>query len=256
LSLDPRWMEDKETNYWKLNVSQTLINRAYCIEKAPKEFGYSDNNWGLTAGDNFNFYGAHAPSVEDNSTINPTAAMSSFAYTPAYAMDALMYFYRIQGNRLFGEYGFYDGYSQLKNWYSNQYLAIDQGPIVIMIENYRSGLLWNLGSQIAEIQAALPKMGIRKPDYPTGFYMYIPEANSGETELIRHPDEGKYVLDFFVKGTEPANVELVNEAGMAIKMPETYGPGAQRLLFDAQQGNYTAKLRQGALVAEAKLKLR
>jgi hypothetical protein len=257
LSLDPRLMQDGDANYWQLNVSQTLINRAYCIEQAPKEFGYSEHNWGLTASDNFNFYGAHAPVVEDNSTITPTAALSSFPYTPWYSMQALKYLYRIEGNRLFGPHGFYDAYSKLKGWYSNQYLAIDQGPIVVMIENYRSGLFWALGQRTEALQAGLAKMGIRRPEYPTGFYMYIPEARSQRTELMKHPDHDQYFLDFWVKGGTPVSVELRDAAGKAVQTlqaPAVLAPGPQQLRFLADPGLYEAVIRQGS--AEVKMGLR
>jgi hypothetical protein len=258
LSLDPRWMEDEHTNYWTLNLHQTLINRAHCLERAPKAYGYSERNWGLTASDNHEFYGAHQP-TEDNGTISPTAALSSFPYTPYYSFQALMYFYRIQGNRLFGDLGFYDAYNASQNWYSNQYLAIDQGPIVIMIENYRSGLIWKMGAKIAEIQAALPKMGIRRPDYPTGFYLYSPEVNSGMVHLMKHADEGQYILDFYVKGAEPLSIilhHIRNQQTQTLVDKKAFPAGAQQLRFMADYGDYQVTLRQGKQEISLKLGLR
>lgn len=256
LSLDPRLMQDQDTNYWTLNLSHTLINRAHCLERAPKEYGYSPENWGLTASDDFDFYGAHQP-TEDNSTISPTAALSSFVYTPAYSMQVLKYLYRIQGNRLFGPYGFYDAYSQLKNWYSNQYLAIDQGPIVVMIENYRSGLVWQLGQRVPVLWKGLEKMGITKPKYPTGFYMYIPDQQTGTVDLIRHADEGKFVVDFAVSGTQPVTLELVSNDSMAVLLSKVQlASGTHRHFFEAPFGAYTLRLTQGDSVYSIKTHLR
>jgi hypothetical protein len=96
------------------------------VKEAPKEFGYSTENWGLTASDDYNFYDAHSP-TNDNGTISPTAAVSSFPYTPFESYQAMRYMYLKKGATLFGKYGFYDAFNATKNWYSNQYLAIDQG---------------------------------------------------------------------------------------------------------------------------------
>lgn len=167
LGLDPRGLKDRYADYWEQNKDHTLINRQYCIEN-PKHFkGYGPDCWGLTASDNHEFYNAHSP-TNDLGVITPTAALSSFPYTPEYSMQALKYFYYKVGNRLWGEYGFYDAFSESNNWFDHQYLAIDQGPIVVMIENYRSGLLWKLFMSCPEIQAALKKLEFTSPAIPQG----------------------------------------------------------------------------------------
>jgi len=162
LGLDPRGLKDRYADYWEQNKHHTLINRQYCIEN-PKHFkGYGPDCWGLTASDNQEFYNAHSP-TNDLGVITPTAALSSFPYTPEYSMQALKYFYNKVGDRLWGEYGFYDAFNESAGWFDNQYLAIDQGPIVVMIENYRSGLLWRLFMANPEIQEALRKLEISSP---------------------------------------------------------------------------------------------
>lgn len=167
LGLDPRGLKDRYADYWEQNKNHTLINRQYCIEN-PKHFkGYGPDCWGLTASDNHEFYNAHSP-TNDLGVITPTAALSSFPYTPEYSMQALKYFYYKAGDRLWGEYGFYDAFSESNNWFDHQYLAIDQGPIVVMIENYRSGLLWKLFMSCPEIQAALKKLEFTSPVIPQG----------------------------------------------------------------------------------------
>ncbi len=158
LGLSPKGLKDRYADYWEQNKNQTLINRAYCIDNPKKYKGYGENSWGLSAGDDYTGYSAHSP-TNDNSTITPTAALSSFPYTPEYSMQAMRHFYEFHGEKLWGKYGFKDGFSESENWYSNAYLAIDQGPIVVMIENYRSGLLWKLFMKIPEVQNGLKKLG-------------------------------------------------------------------------------------------------
>ncbi len=158
LGLDPRGLSDTYANYWQQNVNHSLINRAYCIAN-PKNFvGYSSTCWGLTASDNHVGYSAHSP-TNDLGVIAPTAALSSFPFTPAESMDALKFFYYTLGDRLWGEYGFYDAFNITEGWVANSYLAIDQGPIVVMIENYRTGLLWSLFMSAPEVQNGLSTLG-------------------------------------------------------------------------------------------------
>jgi len=158
LGLDPRTLEDTYANYWTQNVNHTLINHAYVVDN-PKNFaGYSEDSWGLTASDNRNGYAAHSPS-NDLGYISPTAALSSFPYTPEQSTKALHFFYYKLGDKLWGEYGFRDAYSISELWVADSYLAIDQGPIIIMIENHRTGLLWNLFMSAPEVQSGLTKLG-------------------------------------------------------------------------------------------------
>jgi hypothetical protein len=160
LGLDPH-VSDEYTNYWTQNVNATLINRAYCIANPKKFIGYSEENWGLTSSDNQNGYGAHSP-TNDLGVITPTAALSSFPYTPEESMKALKFFYYTIGDRLWGPYGFYDAFNTTNDWTASSYLAIDQGPIIVMIENYRTGLLWDLFMSAPEVEVAMTKLGFTK----------------------------------------------------------------------------------------------
>ncbi|MFP5078903.1 glucoamylase family protein [Pedobacter sp. JCM 36344] len=158
LGLDPRGLKDRYADYWEQNKNHTLINRAYVVAN-PKNFkGYGENSWGLTASDSWVGYAAHSPS-EDLGVISPTAALSAFPYTPEYSMKALKHFYFDLGGKLWTEYGFIDAFSEEKNWYAKSHLAIDQGPIIVMIENYRTGLLWKLFMSNPEIKDGLKKLG-------------------------------------------------------------------------------------------------
>ncbi len=158
LGLDPRHLEDIYANYWVQNVNHTLINREYCIQNPNHFEGYSSSCWGLTASDNHQFYSAHSP-TNDLGVITPTAAISSIPYTPEYSLEAMRHFYYALGDSLWGEYGFHDAFNLSELWWADSYLAIDQGPIVLMIENYRTGLLWDLFMSAPEVQQGLTKLG-------------------------------------------------------------------------------------------------
>lgn len=158
LGLDPRNLSDTYANYWTQNRSHSLIHQAYS-EANPRNFvGYSADSWGLTASDEPNGYSAHEPN-NDNGTLTPTGAVSSLPYTPEESMAAIRHFYYVLGDKLWGEYGFYDAFNPTQSWWANSYLAIDQGPIVVMIENHRSALIWDLFMSAPEIQSGLDKLG-------------------------------------------------------------------------------------------------
>lgn len=165
MGLNPSKISDRYADYWELNRNQTLINYQWCSLNPLKYPEYSDSCWGLTAGYSPSGYAAHAPGEKtDLGVITPSAALGSFPYTPEESMKALKYFYYVQGDRIFGKYGFYDGFSVAKNWYPQQYLAIDQGPIAVMIENHRTALLWNLFMEAPEIRSGLSRLGFKVKD--------------------------------------------------------------------------------------------
>jgi hypothetical protein len=159
LGLDPRGLGDLYCNdYFLQNKNHSLINHSYCIRN-PKQFiAYSEDSWGLTASDSHNGYSAHSP-TNDLGVITPTAALSSIPYTPEESVKALKFFYYTTGDRLWGPYGFYDAFNVTQGWTASSFLAIDQGPIVIMIENYRTGLLWDLFMSAPEVQSGLSGLG-------------------------------------------------------------------------------------------------
>jgi hypothetical protein len=157
LGLNPKKLVDKYTNYFDQNRNHALINYNYCITNPLKHYGYSDQCWGLTASDIPDGYTASSP-TNDRGVIAPTAALSSFPYTPVESMKALKFFYYKLGDKIWGDYGFYDAFSLQRPWFANSYLAIDQGPIIIMIENHRSQLLWNLFMSCPEIKTGLKNL--------------------------------------------------------------------------------------------------
>jgi hypothetical protein len=164
LGIDPNGLSDAYANYQAQTASHTKINYEYCKANPKNYYGYSDQCWGLTASDIPSGYSASSP-TNDLGVIAPTAALSSFPYTPAESMKALKFFYYKLGDKLWGPYGFYDAFSLHENWFASSTLAIDQGPIVGMIENYRSGLLWNLFMSCPEVKAGMTKLGFQSPHF-------------------------------------------------------------------------------------------
>jgi hypothetical protein len=158
LGLNPRNLSDTYANYWEQNTAHSQINYLYCVANPNGNFGYGADCWGLTASDSPTGYNAFSPN-NDNGTIAPTAALSSIPYTPEESMRALRYFYYVLGDKIWSDYGFMDSFNLSKKWFSNSYLAIDEGPIIIMIENYRSQLLWNLFMQSEDVQRGLKRLG-------------------------------------------------------------------------------------------------
>lgn len=163
LGLNPKGLKDQYGDYWENNVNHSLITYKYCVENPKKFKGYGENSWGLTASYSTKGYAAHNIN-EDFGVISPTAAISSIPYTPKESMKAIRHFYENLGDKIWGEYGFYDAFSEQDNWYPKRYLGIDQGPMVVMIENYRSGLLWKLFMQNADVQSGLKKLGFTSPE--------------------------------------------------------------------------------------------
>ena len=160
IGLNPKGLNDDYANYWDLNRNHTLINYKYCVENPKKYKGYGANCWGLTASYSVKGYSAHQP-TNDLGVIVPTAALSSFPYTPQESMAALKHFYYDLGDVIWGKYGFYDAFSEQAVWYPKRYLAIDQLTIAPMIENYRTGFVWKLFMSCPEVQQGLKKLNFK-----------------------------------------------------------------------------------------------
>jgi hypothetical protein len=152
--IDPRGLKDRYADYWAQNTSHVRINHAHCTRNPLRHKGYGSACWGLTSSDGADGYSTHSPDNDDG-TISPTAALSSMPYAPQEALQAARHFLNAQGEKVWGRFGFVDAFCEARDWFADTYLAIDQGPIIIMIENYRSGLLWKLFMKAAEVQAGL-----------------------------------------------------------------------------------------------------
>lgn len=156
MGLDPRQVQDKYTNYFVNNRNIALINYRYCLENPGNYEGYGKGMWGLTASDGPYRYAADEPMPhQDKGKMAPTGAISSFPYLPEEAMNALKNYYRNYGSFLWGEYGFRDAFSLHDNWCSEIYMGLNQAPMVVMIENYRTGFIWKTFMKNKEIREML-----------------------------------------------------------------------------------------------------
>ena len=156
IGLNPKGLKDQYADYWNVVRNHAMSNYKYCVENPKHYSGYGPDCWGLTASYSTEGYSAHCPG-NDLGVITPTAALSSFPYTPEQSMAALKGFYG-RGESIWGKYGFYDAFSPASGWTLPRYLAIDQCTIAPMIENYRTGLLWRLFMSCPEVQQGLAKL--------------------------------------------------------------------------------------------------
>ncbi len=258
LGFDPRNIKDQYTNYFNNSRNISLIHQAYC-KANPRNFtGYSEDCWGLTASDDPDGYMAHEPTANgDNGTITPSAALSSMPYTPEAGLKALKHFYRQLGYKTWGIYGFYDAFNQKRNWYATSYLAIDQGPIIAMIENYRSGMIWESFMKNPEIQPALTSMGFVSD--PNG----IIEGNNNQlydVSISPNPSDGLFTLQFNSLITGIIKIKVKNAVGQFLfeKEYKNTSPGAHKVGFDMlkqPKGIYFVELVQKSETVIVKLLL-
>ncbi len=241
IGLDPRRMADSFVphGYFNRNVKHVLSNRGYCLQNAPARNRYAEDFWGLTAGKVKDGYAASDP-ANDTGFIAPTGALSSMPYTPHYSMQMLQNLRGKLKKRAWGKNGPYDALSLKDNWYSENYLAIDQLPIVGMVENYRSNLLWNLMMSDPDIQAGLERAGIQEPSFSTGFpeavvtldkrgKKYVPDAY----DIRRHPDTGRYHIPYWCAAPGQVTFTFTDEEGRAVlTLQENAAKGRNQLRFE------------------------
>jgi hypothetical protein len=163
--LDPHGLVDRYASYWEQNVRHVRINHAHCAANPNRYRAYGEHCWGLTASDDPDGYGVHSPD-SDNGTIAPTAALASFPYAPVEAMKALRHFLGTFGEKIWRPHGFVDAFCPQRDWYADTHIAIDQGPIILMMENFRSGLLWKLFMSAPEVRTGLRRLGFTSPHLP------------------------------------------------------------------------------------------
>ncbi|OGC06344.1 hypothetical protein A2V82_16265 [candidate division KSB1 bacterium RBG_16_48_16] len=247
LGFDPRNKQDKFCNYFENNRNISLIHRAYCIANPKGHQGYSSLVWGLTASDNPWGYAAQEPN-NDNGTITPTAALSAMPYTPEESFATLKHFYFTYGPRLWGEFGFRDAFNLDQDWFANSVLAIDQGTIAPMIENYRTQLCWNMFMANPEIQPMLDAIGwttaVENKPTPTinDFNLYQNYPN---------PFNAQTVIRFSLAKSCPVTLELYNLLGekvATILSKKRMNAGEQTIEFRADQlssGIYFYRLDAG-----------
>ena len=226
MGFDPRFYKDQYANYFIQNRNHTLINRAYCIDNPEGHTGYSDVCWGLTASDDplVGYLAHEATLARDNGTITPTAALSSMPYTPEESIAALKHFYREYGDRLWGPMGFYDAFNLDQNWFASSYIAIDQGPIICMIENYRTQLLWDNFMQNPEITDALDAIGF-VPDSTVSSTADLPIA---EEDVQIFPVPASEYFHLYNGSTDALTAHILDVSGGEVIPGIRVSPGESR----------------------------
>ncbi|OGU38836.1 MAG: hypothetical protein A2315_03800 [Ignavibacteria bacterium RIFOXYB2_FULL_35_12] len=216
LGFDPRNKKDSYCNYFLNSKNITLIHKEYCTDNPKNYTGYNVNCWGLTASDDPTGYRVHEP-TNDNGTITPSAALSSLPYTPQESIEVIKHLYRTYGSDVWGEYGFKDAFNPTVKWYAGSYLAIDQGPIIVMIENYRSELLWEMFMANPEIQPMLNAIGF-VPDSTTDVidgkdldYSFELEGN------YPNPFNPNTVIRFELPQNQKVSIKVYNTLGQQVR---------------------------------------
>ena len=238
LGLNPKMLEDNYANYWNQNVAHAMINRQYCLTEAPSANKYDERNWGLTAcygGKPPWSYSARSP-LNDDGVIAPTAALGSYPYTPFYSTQVLLNLAEMPLAQ--GTYGFADAYCPSTNTSEKKHLAIDQGPIVVMMENYRSGLIWNLMMKNEHVLKGLKAAGVKdKPSFNQGFHRAMLNTISNELDLMRHPDRKNYELDYYLSGSGEVKFTVTSKTQNKVVLEKTVSgnSGENVLEFDNQE---------------------
>ena len=252
LGINPNGLEDQYADYWQEHVNTALIHHAYAVQNPQGHTNYSGKCWGLTASDSPDGYTAHRPVANDNGTISPTAALASMPYTPAESMLALKYFYRERGQELFGKYGPYDAFNDDRGWVQEAYIGIDQGPIVVMIENHRTGLLWNQVMKDTDVKSGLDKLGFQ--------YQFATSSNDmndhRELSFYPNPVSGKVYLDLsgFAQNT-PVNLKCFSLDGRLVRVENLTRKGSEAVFdcSDLRNGIYLLQLSSGNRLFRGKL---
>ena len=214
LGLDPRRMMDSHCYYWAQNQNHTMVNRHYCVYEAPADNMYSASNWGLTACGGCGSHPAYLSRdpENDDGVIAPTAAISAFPYTPFYSAQVLL---NLERNypKLNGKYGFGVAYCPAEKAVSSEYLAMEHAPMAIMMENYRSGLIWKLLMRNALVQRGLQAAGIAEPKNLRGFANAVADTRTGAYDMMRHPDHEVYEIDYHAGSAGKGTLTLANMKG-------------------------------------------
>ena len=214
LGFDPQNKSDQFCNYFENNRNISLIHREYCIDNPLSHTGYDSLVWGLTASDEPGGYSAHAPHTNDNGTITPTAAISAMPYTPEESIATLKHFYFELGPQLWGEFGFKDAFHLGQDWFAQSFIAIDQGPMIIMIENYRTALCWNMFMSNPEIPTMLNaigwSVGIEDQSDPIATYYEL-------SQNYPNPFNSETIIEFRIGKSASISLEVYNVLGQMVQ---------------------------------------
>lgn len=151
-----RLSRESDMNYYANSVNATLANRQFCIDKQAEHKTYGEDSWGLTAcigPDGYKGYGAKPGMAINDGTIAPSGMAGSIVFTDKECIKGLRFLYDRHKRFLYGKYGFKDALNMDKNWWAEEYLGIDVGITVLMIENYRTGMVWDTFMRIGPVKS-------------------------------------------------------------------------------------------------------
>jgi hypothetical protein len=216
LGFDPRYKRDAYANYFSHNRNHALVQVDYCAANPLGHTGYSATSWGLTASDDPWGYLAHEPFSRDNGTLTPTAALGSMPYAPVQALAAARHFYEDYGAALWSFYGFRDAFHPGVGWTASDHIAIDQGPIVLMIENHRSGLLWNRFMSSPEIGPMLAAIGFVQDSSTTTDTPLASAVSTLRLAVAPNPAAGAMVFTLELPAAAEAKLEVFDLSGRRV----------------------------------------
>ena len=242
------YMELRGITYWENSRRATLAARDYCIANPYGWSGYGENCWGLTASDDPDGYAAHGapPAQSDNGTITPTAAASSIDFAPEVVIPALHHMYDTYAGLIWGQYGFKDAFNLTRFWVGTDYLGIDQGPIVLMIENYLNEAVWDRFMQNADVQTGLELAGFETvspvPDEPNDAFSIIELGQNSP-----NPFRGSTLISYRIAQSGPVTLRLYDLRGRCVREVTDQAVAGQRrqITLDARDlasGIYTYSL--------------
>ena len=248
------FMRLKGITYFENSRRATLAQRAYATANPAHWIGYSDSLWGLTASDIKGGYNARgAPPVQnDDGTITPTAPIGSIAFAPDEVIPVVRNMFQ-NYPLLWGEYGFKDAFNLSTSpvWYDTDYLGIDQGPIVLMIENYRTGAVWNRFMLDADVQNGLARAGF------TGVTGVEEPASSASSDLLAWSQPNPFTvattIRFRLSVAGPVRLSVYDLAGrqVACLLDEARPAGEHAVLWQpgrTPSGVYYVRLESGGRV--------
>jgi hypothetical protein len=251
LGINPHGLKDQYADYWQEHVNTVMIHNEYAVANPLGWKNYSNKCWGLTASDDPYGYTAHQPLTNDNGTISPTAALSSLPYAPAESLKALKYFYRERGQELFGFFGFYDAFNDELNWVKKGWLAIDQGPVAVMIENYRSGLLWDLVTHDTDVKTGLNRLAFNY-DGSTA----AEQIPAGDPHLKLYPNPAGDFVNIEYPGFESMVIIKIYSADGLLVDSRNTGSNGNKYTYDCsglENGLYLINVSDGKKSATDRL---
>ena len=178
-------VDEKGVNWFDNSINATLASHAYAQDMS-KDYKTLKDGWGLTACDGPDGYSGlygSAPSGSGSSahlcdgTVPPCGAIGSIAFTPTLVMETMDRYYEMLDGKLVGKYGFVDAFNleNKQRWIAEDVIGIDKGVSLLMIENYRSGLVWELFMDCDYIETAIGVLGFQPDETPAEPYMGLPE---------------------------------------------------------------------------------